>query len=553
MTTKPKARKFRIRKTSPLSNGPSPEKVDSKAPDSDGFGKMPFPGSAAADAKDASVEADAPKKTAASAQPAPGPTDIADIRAEGLTGRQLRMAQRLAQKHGLSAESEFDAVRQLRLTGIDPFDRTNMLELVMPEATETDPSQAAPRTQLPQRIETQRLPSTEINPSRADMEGRRSAQIREIQRDIARRRRRKLLLLATRLAFFVALPTFIAGWYYYVVATPMYATKTEFVIQQADSAGGGGIGSLFGGTGFATSQDSITVQSYLTSRDAMLRLNEDAGFKAHFSQDFIDPIQRLAKDTTNERAYATFTDNVKIGYDPTEGIVKMEVIAADPETSAEYSRRLIDYAEERVDDLTQRLREDQMSGARESFEEAEEKMLAAQARVLELQEQLGVLDPAAESGAIMSQVGTFETQLQEKRLELAQLLSNRRPNEARVAGVEGDIRRLQTLVAALRGQMTDGSSDAASLAGVSAQLRLAETDLQTRTALMQQALQQLEGARIEANRQVRYLSLGVTPVAPDEATYPRSFENTLLAFLVFAGLYLMISLTASILREQVSG
>jgi len=34
--------------------------------------------------------------------------------------------------------------------------------------------------------------------------------------------------------------------------------------------------------------------------------------------------------------------------------------------------------------------------------------------------------------------------------------------------------------------------------------------------------------------------------------YPRSFENTLLAFLVFSGIYLLISMAASILREQVS-
>jgi capsular polysaccharide transport system permease protein len=61
-----------------------------------------------------------------------------------------------------------------------------------------------------------------------------------------------------------------------------------------------------------------------------------------------------------------------------------------------------------------------------------------------------------------------------------------------------------------------------------------------------------EPARQEADRQVRYLSMGVEPVAPDEATYPRAFENTLVSLLIFAGIYLMISLTVSILREQVS-
>ena len=37
------------------------------------------------------------------------------IRREGLTGRQLRMARRVAQKHGLAPTSDFDAVRLLRL------------------------------------------------------------------------------------------------------------------------------------------------------------------------------------------------------------------------------------------------------------------------------------------------------------------------------------------------------------------------------------------------------------------------------------------------------
>ncbi len=47
---------------------------------------------------------------------------------------------------------------------------------------------------------------------------------------------------------------------------------------------------------------------------------------------------------------------------------------------------------------------------------------------------------------------------------------------------------------------------------------------------------------IEANKQTRYLEMGVHPVAPDQPTYPRVFENTILAFLVFAGIYLMTSL-----------
>jgi len=232
--------------------------------------------------------------------------------------------------------------------------------------------------------------------------------------------------------------------------------------------------------------------------------------------------------------------------------VKMEVSAASPEISATFSRALISYAEEQVDNMTQRLRADQMKGARDSYEEAERKMLDAQRRVVELQEQRGVMSADMEVSARMSQISRFEGELKDERLRLEQLLDNAAPNRTRVDVARRNIARLEDMIAGMRSEMTQGEGGADSLARISGELVVAEADLQTRQALVSQALQQLEAARIEANRQVRYLSLGVSPVAPDEASYPRAFENTLLALLIFGGLYLMASLTASILREQVS-
>ena len=113
-------------------------------------------------------------------------------------------------------------------------------------------------------------------------------------------------------------------------------------------------------------------------------------------------------------------------------------------------------------------------------------------------------------------------------------------------GVDDDI------VADRRAQLTEESSSQGSLASISARLRMAEVDLETRTMMMQESLQQLEAARVEANRQVRFLSVGVSPVPPDEPTYPKVFENTLIAFFIFGAVYLLISVTVAILREQVS-
>ena len=539
MTTKPKAKKFRIRRDAPLGQSPQ-EKPQAAA--------LPPPPAA----RSGQVE---------SAKSASAETALDAIRREGLTGRQLRMARRVAQKQGIAATSDFDAVLQLRQVGVDPFQRNTILELVAPDG-KTDAAQAAPqagaptkelgRIQLPQTVpqDGANLPSTE----RANPAADRSRDIFKIQRDIAKRRRRKLALLLTRLSFFVFIPTIIVGYYFMFMATPMFATNSEFVIQQADSTGSsaGGLGGMFQGTGMATQQDSITVQSYLASRAALVRLDEDHGFRAHFSAPEIDSVQRLTPDATNEALFELYQKRVKISYDPTEGILRMEVIAATPEASQEFSESLIEYAEEQVDQLTRRLREDQMAGALASYQSAETRRSEALAEWLKIQESTDIIDPAATTGAIISQVSALESQRQQLQLSLAGKLSVSRPNQAQVDGLRAQITNLDTLINDLRSQMTSTSDGGNSIASDNTRLRLAEENYNFQTVLVQQALAQMEATQIEANRQVRYLSMGVEPVAPDEATYPRAFENTMLALLIFSGIYLMISLTSSILREQVT-
>lgn len=550
MTTKLTASRFRIRRPEPVE--PLPPRAAPAAdetlfePVEDGFGAQSF-------------VAPPPARPAAADQPG---TDLEAIRHEGLTGRQLRLARRLAQKHNLPATSDFDAVRLLRQAGLDPFQRTNLLDLLPGGGGDGDgppPPPALPRggpggdgVQLPQTIKPIQVPSTEVRAEESHV-----ADVMRIQRDIARRRRRRSALLAARLLFFVGLPTLLTGFYYYFVATPFYSSKTEFVIQQSGGmagggGAGGGLGSLLSGTGFATQHDSVAVQGYLQSRDAMLRLDREHGFRAHYEAPEIDPIQRLAPDATLESAYKTYGRNILIAYDPSEGIVKMEVIAADPAKSVEFAQALVGYAEEQVDHLTQRMREDQMKGARDAYTDAEAQMLAAQRRVVELQEKFKVLSSEVEISLITTQIGNLETQLSTDRLSLQQMESNAQPNKARMEPLKRRIAALESEIAALRAKLTEQGGGTESLAVVQGELMVAQADVETRRLLLAQSLTALEAARIEANRQVRYLSLSVSPVQPDAPAYPRAFESTVVAFLIFGGIYLMISMTVAILREQVS-
>ena len=209
-------------------------------------------------------------------------------------------------------------------------------------------------------------------------------------------------------------------------------------------------------------------------------------------------------------------------------------------------------AEEQVDHLTQRLRADQMKDAQSGYDSAQAELTASQRKLIELQEKFKTVSSEAEVGMIVSQISGLEGQLTQERLSLAQMESNPEPNQARMEPIKRRISTLETEIAGLRAKMTEDSPDATSLAEVQGELLVAQADLQTRQMLLAQALQSMETSRVEANRQVRYLSLSVSPIPPDEPTYPRAFESTLVTMLILLGIYLMVSMTAAILREQVS-
>ena len=193
------------------------------------------------------------------------------------------------------------------------------MDFTRPNQNETPSANSTPtQVQLPQKLEAtqETLLSTDVNPI-----DRRGKEILQIQLEITRRRRRKALMLLARLAVFVFLPTVITVWYFYFVATPLYSTKTEFLILNAEGSASSGAGGLFAGTGLASSQDAVSVQNYLLSKEAKLRLDNDVGFKVHFSQSWIDPLLRLDEEASNEKAYKLYKRNLEIGYDPTEGVI----------------------------------------------------------------------------------------------------------------------------------------------------------------------------------------------------------------------------------------
>lgn len=390
---------------------------------------------------------------------------------------------------------------------------------------------------------------------KADTPALRAERVEAIRRDLVRRRRRKGGGLLLKLFFCVMLPTTLVGYFLWFVASDMYQSESKFMVQSADGAGGAQGSSLLasfvgGGGGI---NDPVAVQSYVSSRDVLRLLDGEQAWIAHFQAPTLDILNRLEPDASFEEAFRHYEEMVNISFDPTEGIIEMDVVAADPDTARRFNQAIIRYAEGMVDDLASRIRTDAISDAERNLREAERDLKAAQLAEAEMRKKLEVFSVDGEVTATMGLIAGMESELEGLIARLTNLRRVTSDQDPRVQRIQNQVDTLRGRIVERRSSITGGTSrDQGSLADIKVEMMRAQIDVQSALAIFTAALDARELARANATRQHRYLSVVAAPSLPDEPNYPRKPQMLALAFIGFLGFYIVASLTVSLIREQAS-
>lgn len=236
-------------------------------------------------------------------------------------------------------------------------------------------------------------------------------------------RRMTALASATAALMFMAVPTATVGYYSLTKFQPRYVSTAEVVVAQPS---GGSMPSDAGATPSARPQ-SLDVRAYLVSREAMRRLDADLDIRAYFASEAIAPAARLAADASEEALFATYLEHITAVYNPDRETISLRIVTGDGVKGEHYAEALIGYAEEKVFHMDKDLRASAMSGARALYEQAEQRMMAAQLRVLDLQAlREGNAQSAGQTGAEVGQDGataatSLDIEAALRELEEAQL------------------------------------------------------------------------------------------------------------------------------------
>jgi capsular polysaccharide transport system permease protein len=357
--------------------------------------------------------------------------------------------------------------------------------------------------------------------------------------------------LRRRLLLWVGLPTLAALVYFGVLAADMYQSESKYTIQGTEIQGGGSLGSLIGAlsVGGASGEfDARAVQEYILSRDVLRRLDSEQGFIRHHQEDAIDWVARIPADATFEEAYEYYDRLVDVRYDSQSGVSTLMVKAATAEDAQRFAHAILGYAEQMVNELSERARLDRMEFARTEVQAGEQRLGEARQAILELQREGEEIDPVESASAVFNIRSQLDVELSKARAELSQMESFMQPDSHRVQELKQKVASLEAQIARENLKLVDSQSQ--SLSASIARFEPLVLEKEFAEKAYESALASLEVARTEAAQQHRYLAIIVTPSAPDEPTHPRRILGILTVLALTLVAFGIISLMIAAAREH---
>lgn len=360
----------------------------------------------------------------------------------------------------------------------------------------------------------------------------------------------RLSSLLRRLLLWVGLPTLAAVVYFGLLATDMYESESKYSIQGSDMRSGALdtlLGALPVGAG-SNEYDARAVQEYILSRDVLQRLDGEEGFIAHHQDASVDWFARIPADATFEEAYEYYQGLVDVRYDSQAGVSTLTVLATTAADARRFALAILGYAEQMVNDLSERARLDRMDFALQEVAGGEQRLAKARHAILELQREGAELNPQESATAVFNIRTELEGELAKTRAELRQLESFMKPEAHQVQALRQKIVSLEEQVQNENLKLVDPQSQ--SLSASIARFEPLVLEKEFAEKAYASALTSLEVARVEAAQQHRYLATIVRPSSPDEPTHPERILGILTVFSVALAVFGIVTLFIAAVREH---
>jgi capsular polysaccharide transport system permease protein len=366
-------------------------------------------------------------------------------------------------------------------------------------------------------------------------------------------RRRQFPFRLLAFVVIVALPTVLAAVYYFFIAADQYVAEFRFALRAVEPVHGE-IGGIFQGN-VAPSPvgvDSYAVVQYIGSRDIIDDLGKTLDLREMFSRPIADWWARLQLPVSIEELVRYWKGQVDAFYDTTNGTIVVRACAFTPEDALQLAQGIFASSERLVNELSERARHDTLQNSQKEVRRAEKRLKTALTRLSEFRDREGLIDPRKSADATQALAGRIRDEIVSADTELSTVRHYMREDAPSVKMLEARIQSLQTQLHSVESEVTNTEKSRSEvLSRVMESYERLESERTFAEKAYQHALEMLDRARMNADRQQVYIAGFVQPNLPEEALYPRRLRSVGIVLFLCCAVWMIGAFALQTVREHV--
>ncbi|MFZ3236629.1 MAG: hypothetical protein WA184_14835 [Stellaceae bacterium] len=364
---------------------------------------------------------------------------------------------------------------------------------------------------------------------------------------------RRIPLAMLSFLLVVIAPTIVAAGYYLLIAADQYVAEIRFGLRSSEPIRADNAAlSPMGSAPLQTALDSYAVAQYIGSRAIVDDLGKTLDLRHMFSTPSADWPARLHLPVTIEELVAYWRRQVDAFFDPVNGTIVVRAEAFSRRDALRLAQGILASSERLVNDLSARVRRDALRSSERDVETAERRLAAALARLRDYRDRQGLIDPRKAADANAALAGRLRDELVRAQTDLSTMKEYMQDDAPALKLLEARIATLTAERSAVESEATAGAATTRNLAlsrvmgsydELEGEQRFAET-------AYQHALEALDRARLNADRQQIYVADFVPPRLPEEALYPRRARSVAIVFIAGFVIWAIGGLTVRSVRDH---
>lgn len=346
----------------------------------------------------------------------------------------------------------------------------------------------------------------------------------------------------------LALAAIIAvSFYWFVWAADRYVSRATVVLESPQIAAPEfSFASLIKGAGGHS--DLLLLREHLLSVDMLKKVQAELPFREHYSENG-DLFARLWNaDAPIEELHKYFNKRINVELDEYAGVLNITVEAFAPEFAQQLSQLLLSAGEAHMNDMGQRLAEEQVHFLERQVNRLEARLDETRAALLTYQNQHGLISPIHTVESLNQVVGTLEGELARMQARYSAAQSYQSTRSAELVRINSEINALKKQIGKEQNRLAKETGNA--LNSISADYQTLELKAQFAQQTYSSALAALENTRIEAARKLKQVSVLQSPLLPEYATKPDRLYNASMFAIITLFLAFIANMMMLIIRDH---